>query len=57
MFKNFQPITLFQRVNDNEIQSSVIEVEGENVANNYISCPMNASDSLGNEFFIDYSPY
>ena len=38
----------FQRVNDPDIQSSVIEVEGENVATNYITCPMNASDSLGN---------
>merc|ERR1712141_389514 len=36
-----------KRINDNEIQSSVIELEGENVSNNYISCPMNASDSLG----------
>ena len=39
---------LIQRVNDPDIQSSVIEVEGENVATNYITCPMNASDSLGN---------
>jgi len=36
-----------KRVNDPDIQSSVIEVEGENVATNYITCPMNASDSLG----------
>ena len=40
-------IRWFQRVQDSDIQSSVIEVEGENVANNYITCPMNASDSLG----------
>ena len=32
---------------DSEIQSSVIEVDGQNVAQTYISCPMNASDALG----------
>jgi len=36
-----------KRVTDSEIQSAVIEIEGENVATTYISCPMNASDSLG----------
>ena len=25
----------------------MIEVEGDNVANNYITCPINATDSLG----------
>lgn len=32
---------------DSEIQSSVIEVEGANVAQTYISCPMNATEALG----------
>ncbi|CAG5111958.1 Oidioi.mRNA.OKI2018_I69.chr2.g6223.t1.cds [Oikopleura dioica] len=36
-----------KRVGDNDISSSVIEIDSEKLAETYISCPTNASDNLG----------
>ena len=36
-----------QRITDNDIQSSVLEVEGSNVSTTYITCPADPKKTLG----------
>jgi len=36
-----------KRITDQDIQSSVLEVMGTNVSTNYITCPLDASKTLG----------